>query len=119
MKRLPAWIAVVTVLVLGSVARQQPTSAQADKPCGDPARQKIAINLVRRINTMQANQFPQTKKYQPMTGFPAVSIPPGFVAQLVTNAAGTEYVVSVKDTQSCSAAVFSDQEQIIYVARPL
>ena len=119
MTRMQAWMAGV-VLVLGSVANHAPATAQVDKPCGDPARQKIAVNLVRRINTMEVNQFPRTQRYQPMTAFPEVSPPPGFVVQLVANTSGSEYVLSVKDGQNpCGAAIFSDQGGLIYVARPL
>ncbi len=120
MTRMQGWAAGTSVFVLGSIAIcQQPATAQP-KPCADPARQKIAVNLARRINTLQVNQFGRTHIYQPMTAFPELSVPPGFTTQLVTNAAGSEYLFSVKDTQNpCGAAIFSDQDGLIYIASPL
>lgn len=122
MTRTQAWIAasisavaLVTVLMI-----PQTTTAQQEKPCADRSRQRLAVILARQINTAEIQSHQRTNTYQPMSAFPEISVPAGFTLQHVTNATGSEYVFSVKDTQDpCSFTVFSDQEQLIYTAQPL
>jgi hypothetical protein len=107
-------VALVTVL------RIPQTTAQQEKTCADRSRQTLAIRMAREINSRETSAYQRTNTYEPMDAFPALNVPGWFTIQVVTNATGSAYAFSVKDTQDpCGFTVFSDQEQIIYTAQPL
>ena len=98
----------------------QTTTAQAQGTCAERSRQTLAIRMAREINSQEISAHQRTNLYQPMDAFPALNVPGWFAVQVVTNAAGSAYAFSVKDTQDpCGFTVFSDQEQVIYTAQPL
>ena len=122
MRRGRIWIgaSIASLAVVTMCLVPQRTTAQAQQACADRSRQILAINLARQINTLQIQSHQRSNAYLPMTALREVAVPSGFTTQLVTNADGSEYVFSVKDTQDpCHFAVLSDQEQLIYTARPL
>jgi hypothetical protein len=122
MTRAQAWIAAsISAVALVTVPMiPQTTTAQQEKPCADRSRQRLTVTLARQVNTAEIRSHQRTNTYQPMSAFPEIRVPAGFTLQLVTNATGSEYVFSVKDTQDpCGFTVFSDQEQLIYTAQPL
>jgi hypothetical protein len=92
--------------------------------CGSPpteeqiARRRAAITTARQINTAEAQAFSAGRKYFPLALLKGVTVPNGFDAQVST--AGDNYTFSVKDTKDeCHAAVFSDQQGLIYTGMPL
>ena len=122
MTRTQVWIgaAIVSLAVVSALLVPRKITAQAEQPCADRSRQKVAINLARQINTLQIRSHLRSEPFQPMTALREVSVPSGFTTQLLTNAAGSEYVFSVKDGHDpCHFTVFSDQEQVIFTAQPL
>ena len=108
------------VALLMVVMISQGATAKQERSCADRSRQALAVRLARQINSLEINSRPRTNTYQPMSAFPQISVPAGFTAQLVTNATGSEYVLSVKDTQDpCGLTVFSDQDGVIYTGQPI
>ena len=78
----------------------------------------MAVRFARTVNTAEARFQAQNKRYGQLSDL-AVGAPlEGFSAQLTTD--GTTYTFSVKDTvDACHFALFSDQQGLIYTARPL
>jgi len=115
-------VILVTALMGWSVLSAQ-TSQTPD--CGSPAkteaqiaRRRMAILAARQINTSQAQTRAQRGRYVPLAELRGVTVPAGFDVQVSTD--GTTYTFSVKDIEdACKAAVFSDQNGLIYTATPL
>ena len=94
--------------------------AQSQVSCADAGRQKLAVNVARQINTLEIASHQKTGIYQTLKELREVGIPEGFVAQLVVDPTGTEYMFFVKDVRDpCRSGVFSDQDQIIFIGQPL
>jgi len=70
------------------------------------------------LNTAQAAFRAQNRRYGQISDLAVDAEPAGFRAQLTTD--GTTYSFSVKDTvDACHFALFSDEQGVIYTARPL
>jgi hypothetical protein len=66
----------------------------------------------------QARFQAQNKRYGQLADLAVGVEPDGFRAQLTTD--GTSYGMSIKDTvDACHFTLFSDQQGLIYTARPL
>jgi hypothetical protein len=84
----------------------------------DAQRRQAAVRFVREVNTAQARFQAQNKRYGQIADLATGAEPAGFRAQLTTD--GTTYSLSVKDTvDTCHFALFSDEQGLIYTARPL
>ena len=82
------------------------------------ARRTVAIAIARRINTAEARAFPAAQEYMPLALLKDVPALDGFDVQVSTD--GETYAFSVKDAKDqCHAAVFSDQNGVIYDASPI
>jgi hypothetical protein len=122
MTRTQVWIgaSIISLAVVSAFLIPFKATAQAEQPCADRSRQRVAINLARQINTLQIQSHLKTDMFLPMTALREVTVPSGFTTQLVVDAAGSQYVFSVKNVQDpCHFTVFSDQEQLIYIGQPL
>ena len=106
-------LAVSLAGVLGvSIGSQEPGCPT------DFQRGRAAIQFARAVNTAEARFHAQNKQYGQIRDVAAGAEPEGFRAPLTTD--GTTYSFSVKDTvDACQFAVFSDQQGVIYTARPL
>jgi hypothetical protein len=70
------------------------------------------------VITAQARFQAQNKRYGQIADLAIGAEPAGFRAQLTTDR--TTYSFSVKDTvDACHFALFSDEQGVIYTARPL
>lgn len=70
------------------------------------------------MNTAQASFRAQNKRYGQIADLAVGAAPDGFQAQITTDA--VTYSFSVKDTvDACHFALFSDDQGVIYTARPL
>jgi hypothetical protein len=116
MTRTHAWIGVAIFIVALMALLTIPQITAAQQPtCADHTRQMQAVNLARRINSLEINS---RTGVQPLGAFPNVVVPDGLSVQFLNDSAHWQF--SVKDTQdACHFAVFSDQEQMIYTAQPL
>ena len=95
-----------------STGSQEPTCPT------DAQRGQAAVRFARTVNTAQANFRAQNKRYGQIAELPVDAAPEGFRAQVTTD--GTSYSFSVKDTvDACHFALFSDDQGVIYTARPL
>jgi hypothetical protein len=84
----------------------------------EPQRRQAAVQFAREVNTAQASFQYQNKRYGQISDLAVGAAPDGFRAQLTTD--GTTYSLSIKDTvDACRFALFSDQQGLIYTARPL
>jgi hypothetical protein len=84
----------------------------------DAQRRQAAVQFARAVNTAQSRFQAQNKRYGQISDLAVGAGPEGFRAQLTTD--GTTYSFSVKDTvDACHFALFSDQQGLIYTARPL
>jgi hypothetical protein len=116
------YVITITIAALmgWSVSSAQSTECASNASLTDVqmARQRMAVNIARQINTAEAQQSSTTKQYVPLSQLTGVTVSDGFEAQVSTD--GTTYIFSVKDTQdACKFAVFSDQHGLIYKAAPL
>jgi hypothetical protein len=85
---------------------------------GQSARRRAAITTARQINTAEAQAFSAARKYFPLGSLKGVTVGDGFDVQVSTD--GQSYTFSVKDTKDeCHAAVFSDQNGLIYTGMAL
>jgi hypothetical protein len=101
------------VVVLGVATGSQETGCPSD-----PQRSRAAVQFARAVNTAQARFQAQNKRYGQISDLAVGAEPEGFHAQLTTD--GTAYSFSVKDAvDACHFALFSDQQGLIYTARPL
>src|SRR5262245_58625252 len=118
-------VAIAVTVAMGSLVSGFPQS-QPPASC-DPnarpteaqvARRRLAVRGARQINTAEAKTFAANKRYAPLSELTGVTLSEGFEAQVSTD--GTSYTFSIKDLQDvCKAAVFSDQQGLIYTASPL
>jgi hypothetical protein len=93
-------------------------SSQESRCPGDAQRAQTAVRFAREVNTAQARFQAQNKRYGQLADLAVGAEPDGFRAQLTSD--GTSYGLSVKDTvDACRFALFSDQQGMIYTARPL
>jgi hypothetical protein len=70
------------------------------------------------LNTAQTTFRAQNRRYGQISDLAVGDEPAGFRAQLTTDR--TTYSFSVKDTvDACHFALFSDEQGVIYTARPL
>ncbi|HWK08405.1 MAG TPA: FtsX-like permease family protein [Vicinamibacterales bacterium] len=80
---------------------------------------EVALALVLMTGSgliAESRSFSATQHYQPL--FDIIATPAGFSAQLVTSDSG--YMFKVRDTvDQCGIVLFSDQDGLIYTARPL
>ena len=84
----------------------------------EPQRARAAVQYARAVNTAQSSFHSQNQRYGQISDLAVAAEPTGFRAQLTTD--GTTYSFSVKDTvDACHFALFSDQQGLIYTARPL
>ena len=107
------------VLAIGLVALVGASAGLQEAACpSDAQRGQAAVRFARTLNTAEARFQAQNKRYGQLSDLAAGGEPAGFRAQLTTD--GTTYSVSIKDTvDACAFAVFSDQQGLIYTARPL
>ncbi len=108
------------VVALGLVGVTGLSIASVQEPgCpADAQRRQAAVQFARMVNTAEARFQAQNKRYGQITNLEVGAEPDGFHAQLTTD--GATYSFSVKDTvDSCHFALFSDQQGLIYTARPL
>jgi hypothetical protein len=114
-----AWIGAGTAAVFVTAAALHLSAAipQA-QPCAPGPRRTEAIRLARAINTAQSRAYSSTRAYQPLDALLGISLPDGFVVQVVANATG--YIFTVKDGQDgCGFGLFSDQNGVIYLGETL
>lgn len=108
----------VVALGLAGVAGLSIGSVQEPGCPADAQRRQAAVQFARMVNTAEASFQAQRKRYGQISDVGVGAEPEGFRAQLSTD--GTTYTFSVKDTvDSCHFALFSDQQGLIYTARPL
>jgi hypothetical protein len=106
-------LAVGLVGVVGASTGSQQTGCPTD-----PQRGQAAVRFARAVNTAQASYQMQNRRYAQISDLAVGAAPDGFLAQLTTD--GTTYSLSVKDAvDACHFALFSDQQGVIYTARPL
>ena len=127
MRRRQVGMAVLfSVALAGGLVNAQPTipgqPACLHGPNEAPdqlARRDQAVALTRLINSLQHDALDQTQTYQTLDRLLVTgSTPKGFTVHLVSD--GASYAFSVKDTlDPCHYALFSDQDQLIYVGRGL
>jgi len=114
-----------TIVVASALSAFQPTAAMAvaKQGCNEAsltaeqmARRAQAVQFARTVNTAESRSFAASQRYQPL--FDIIATPAGFSAQLVTSDTG--YMFKVRDTADpCGIVLFSDQDGLIYTARPL
>jgi hypothetical protein len=114
-----------TIVVASAFSALWPTAAMAfvQQGCNETsptaeqmARRAQAVQFARTVNTAESRSFAANRHYEPL--FDIVATPAGFSAQLVTNDSG--YMFKVRDTaDQCGIILFSDQDGVIYTARPL
>jgi len=86
--------------------------------CADDSRRTDAVRLARAINTAEAAAFRGQRSYSQIGDLPVGETPNAMTVQLSTD--GETYTFSIKDTtDACHGAVFSDQQGVIYSARPI
>ncbi len=103
----------LTLIALGTIQ----TTPRSEK-CAPPERRMTAIRYAREINTMEAAAFSQLRSYQSLEQLPAHGLPNDYDVQLTTDGPG--YMFSIKDkTDPCHAAVFSDQNGVIFTGVPI
>ena len=107
------------VLAVGLVGVVGVSTGSQEARCPtEPQRAQAAVRYARAVNTAQARFQAQNKRYAPLADLAVGAEPDGFRAQLTTD--GTSYGLSIKDTvDACHFALFSDQQGLIYSARPL
>ena len=106
-------------LALGFVGVVGVSTGSQEPACPtDAQRGQAAIRFARELNTAQAAFRAQNRRYGQISDLAVDAEPAGFRAQLTTD--GTTYSFSVKDTvDACHFALFSDEQGVIYTARPL
>ena len=131
MKHRPIAIAIsaavaVAALTVQVVGRPAPLAAQQraclhgpDETPEQMNRRRQAVQTARQINTAEARQSPVTGVYVALAELaPAPVVPPGFKVALMADTAS--YTFSIKDTlDPCRFALFSDQDGLIFEARPM
>ena len=107
------------LLAIGLVGLGGVSTGSQESACpADAQRGQAAVRFARALNTAEARFQTQNKRYGQIADLAAGAEPAGFRAQLTTD--GTTYSFSIKDTvDACAFAVFSDQQGLIYTARPL
>jgi hypothetical protein len=119
------FVLLSTIVVAFAFSAFWPTAAMVvgKQGCNDSsptaeqmARRAQAVQFARAVNTAESRSFSATQHYQPL--FDVIATPAGFSAQLVTSDSG--YMFKVRDTaDQCGIVLFSDQDGLIYTARPL
>jgi len=106
-------------LAVGLVGVVGGSTGSQDPACpSDAQRRQAAVRFVREVNTAQARFQAQNKRYGQIADLATQAEPAGFRAQLTTD--GATYSFSVKDTvDACHFALFSDEQGVIYTAKPL
>jgi hypothetical protein len=106
-------------LALGVVGVVSVSTGSQEPACpADAQRRQTAVQFARQLNTAQATFRAQNKRYGQIADLAVGAAPQGFRAQITTD--GTTYSVAVKDTvDACHFALFSDDQGVIYTARPL
>jgi hypothetical protein len=106
-------------LAIGLVGVLSQSTGSQDAGCPtQPQRARAAVQFARAVNTAQSSFHSQNQRYGQISDLAVGAEPDGFRAQLITD--GTTYSLSVKDTvDACHFALFSDQQGMIYTARPL
>ena len=106
-------------LALGFVGVVAVSTGSQEPACPtDAQRGQAAVRFARELNTAQATFRAQNRRYGQISDLAVGAEPAGFRAQLTTD--GTTYSFSVKDTvDACHFALFSDEQGVIYTARPL
>jgi hypothetical protein len=107
------------VLAVGLIDVLGVSSGSQEAGCpAEPQRRQAAVRFAREVNTAQASFQYQNKRYGQISDLAVGAAPDGFRAQLTTD--GPTYSLSIKDTvDKCRFALFSDQQGLIYTARPL
>jgi len=107
------------VLAVGLVGAVGVSISSQESGCpGDAQRAQTAVRFAREVNTAQARYQAQNRRYGRIADLGIGAEPDGFRAQMTTD--GTTYSFSVKDTvDACHFALFSDEQGVIYTARPL
>jgi hypothetical protein len=107
------------VLAIGFLGVVGVSTGSQERMCpAEAQRGQAAVQFARALNTAEARFQAQNKRYGQLSDLAAGAEPQGFRAQLTTD--GTAYSFSIKDTVDAWAfAVFSDQQGLIYTARPL
>ena len=105
-------------LLLAGSAEAQRCLHGADETATEEARRLAALDVVREVNAAQVRLERERGTYVALDQATAVSrIPLGFVFRVTFDRWG--YVVSGKDTlDPCRFSLFSDQDGIVYEARP-
>jgi hypothetical protein len=125
---LPAFASML--LLCANTAGAQQCLHGPDETPEQNARRKQALTLARVINTVQAKQKADTGRFAELghvLRLPEVTkfgggqtgeIAPGWQLRLAVD--GDGYVFAIKDTTDpCRFALFSDQEGMIYIAKPI
>ncbi len=108
----------VALFLLAGTAEAQRCLHGADEAPSEQARRFSALDVVREVNAAQVRFERERGSYVPLAEATAVTrIPLGFVFRLTFDRWG--YMVSGKDTfDPCGFSVFSDQDGVVYEARP-
>ena len=106
-------------LVFGLVGVVGVSTGSQEAGCPtEPQRGQAAVQFARALNTAQSRFQVQNRRYGQISDLAVGAEPNGFRAQLTTD--GATYSFSIKDTvDACHFALFSDQQGLIYPARPL
>lgn len=114
-----AALALVTGVMSRPGVSAQPTGCSGDVPAAQAERRRLAIELMRAINTAQATWMTRLGRYgTPEEVSPAQVPPSDIVTSIVT--AGDRYSVLIRDTTDpCGRTLFSDQRGVIFVGTPL
>lgn len=122
--RLTLFLALAAAVVAVAAERRTGTITVAAQECSDSsqtpeqmARSRQAVQLARSLNTAEAKASSTMHAYQPLSSLDGIKIPEGFAATLVLDHSG--YMFKVQDKAACGVTMFSDQEGVIYSARPL
>jgi hypothetical protein len=108
----------LALLFSAGTAQAQDCLHGADETSSERARRLTALQIVREINAAQVRLDRERGTYVPLGQATAVGrIPLGFVFRVTFDQWG--YAVSAKDTlDPCGFSFFSDQDGVVYEARP-
>ncbi len=106
------------LLVLARAAEAQQCLHAADESASERARREAAVAFVDRLNAAQKNAQATQGAYVALSDAVSLGdVPLGFVPRLTFDR--WSYAVSLKDLfDPCGFALFSDQDGVVYEARP-
>ena len=112
-------LAAAMVLVLASTATAQQCLHGADESASERGRRQAAVAFVERVNAAQRDALAMQGTYVALAdAVPLADVPLGFVPRLTADR--WSYAISLKDLfDPCGFALFSDQDGLVYEARPV